>query len=49
VAKGFRAADWRRIRERLQAADPALRLEFAWRPLFRYCCRVSRAGRPDSV
>ncbi|WP_127534514.1 methyltransferase domain-containing protein [Paenibacillus kobensis] len=44
VAKGFRAADWRRIRDRLQAVDPHMRLEHSWRPLFRYCCRVTRAG-----
>ncbi|PWV97411.1 methyltransferase family protein [Paenibacillus cellulosilyticus] len=35
VAKGFRAADWRRLRDKLQ---DGVKLEYAWRPLFRYAC-----------
>ncbi|MBD3922118.1 methyltransferase domain-containing protein [Paenibacillus sp. PR3] len=39
VAKGFRAADWRRVRERL--ADGG-QLAYSWRPLFRYACWVRK-------
>ncbi|GMK40915.1 hypothetical protein PCCS19_39710 [Paenibacillus sp. CCS19] len=39
VAKGFRAADWRRVGERL--GDGA-KLDYSWRPLFRYACWVRK-------
>lgn len=39
VAKGFRAADWRRLRDLL---GNDVKLSYAWRPLFRYSCWVSK-------
>lgn len=42
VAKGFRAADWERLRERLGER----RLAYSWRPLFRYVVTVPKAAPP---
>lgn len=39
VAKGFRAADWRRVQGRL---GDAVKLKYSWRPLFRYACWVKK-------
>jgi 2-polyprenyl-3-methyl-5-hydroxy-6-metoxy-1,4-benzoquinol methylase len=39
VAKGFRAADWRRIQDRL---EDGVKLAYSWRPLFRYACWVKK-------
>lgn len=38
VAKGFRAADWRRLQREL----PDVRLQARWRPLFRYAVMVAK-------
>ncbi|MFS0722890.1 methyltransferase domain-containing protein [Paenibacillus sp. 1P07SE] len=45
VAKGFRGADW----TRLAAALPGLRLEYSWRPLFRYAVWIRPDGRGGLV
>ncbi|WP_027091603.1 methyltransferase domain-containing protein [Cohnella thermotolerans] len=39
VAKGFRSEDWARLDRRM---GEAARLEYAWRPLFRYAAVVTR-------
>jgi len=42
VAKGFRAEDWRVLREALDDCD----LEYHWRPMFRYVALVRRRTAP---
>ncbi|MWC30713.1 methyltransferase domain-containing protein [Paenibacillus sp. MMS18-CY102] len=42
VAKGFRAADWRRMQVSLRRSHPEMHLAYAWRPLFRYACWAKR-------
>jgi len=43
VAKGFRAEDWRNLRDTLHNPD----MSYSWRPLFRYAVMVRKRG--DSV
>ncbi|EFM10838.1 Methyltransferase type 12 [Paenibacillus curdlanolyticus YK9] len=47
VAKGFRAADWRRLQAAMKRAYPDAQLAYAWRPLFRYACWAAK--RPHSA
>lgn len=42
VAKGFRAADWERLRVRLRTRS----LAYSWRPLFRYVVTVPKTTAP---
>lgn len=44
VAKGFRAADWERLRERLDQSGFA----YSWRPLFRYVVTVPKSDAPGT-
>ncbi|MFD2613679.1 methyltransferase domain-containing protein [Paenibacillus gansuensis] len=41
VAKGFRSADWKKLKN----AMPSARMQYSWRPLFRYCL-IARPWRP---
>lgn len=45
VAKGFRAADWRRIQASMRSTHPDVQLAYAWRPLFRYACWAKHPQR----
>lgn len=40
VAKGFRAADWERLGERLRTSE----IDYSWRPLFRYVVTIPKTA-----